>query len=141
MRCARVGFRGKRGRRGFTLAEVLAVLVITALLAAVAVPGVSGYLDRARDARQEETARLLHAAAQNRLSGLFTNEPETYAAFRALFPADGTERAADYPDGASAEAVRILLGESGLLSVIGHGSIRLEFDSELRNVLRVEYGA
>ena len=137
MRCARVGFRKKRGRRGFTLVEVLAVLVIFALLAAITVPGVTRWLDRARELRDSETAQLLRTAAQNRLNRLRADEPEAYAAFCALIPADG---AATYPDGAGAEAVRILLGESGLLSVVGRGSVRLELDAERRNVLRAEYG-
>ena len=137
MRCARVGFREKRGRRGFTLVEVLAALVIFSLLAAITVPGVTRFLVCAREMQEAETARLLRAAAQNRLKRLRADEPEAYAAFCARFPADG---AAMYPDGAGAEAVRVLLGESGLLSVVGRGSVRLELDGERRNVLRAEYG-
>ena len=55
---------GKSTKKGFTLVELIVVLVILAVLAAMLVPALVGYIDRARDEKEYQTAATIYGAAQ-----------------------------------------------------------------------------
>lgn len=55
---------GKSTKKGFTLVELIVVLVILAVLAAMLVPALVGYIDRARDEKEFQTAATIYGAAQ-----------------------------------------------------------------------------
>lgn len=55
-------------RRGFTLVELIVVLVILAVLAALLVPALTGYIDRANEAKILAEARALLTASQATVS-------------------------------------------------------------------------
>ena len=55
---------GKSSKKGFTLVELIVVLVILAVLAAMLVPALVGYIDRARQEKEYQTAATVYSAAQ-----------------------------------------------------------------------------
>jgi len=55
---------GKSSKKGFTLVELIVVLVILAVLAAMLVPALIGYIDRARQEKEYQTAATVYSAAQ-----------------------------------------------------------------------------
>ena len=55
---------GKSTKKGFTLVELIVVLVILAVLAAMLVPALTGYIRRAKQEKDYQTASVVYAAAQ-----------------------------------------------------------------------------
>lgn len=55
---------GKSSKKGFTLVELIVVLVILAVLAAMLVPALTGYIRRAKQEKDYQTASVVYAAAQ-----------------------------------------------------------------------------
>ena len=54
----------KSSKKGFTLVELIVVLVILAILAAMLVPALTGYIRRARQEKDYQTAATVLTAAQ-----------------------------------------------------------------------------
>ena len=54
----------KSSKKGFTLVELIVVLVILAILAAMLVPALTGYIRRARQEKDYQTAASILTAAQ-----------------------------------------------------------------------------
>ena len=54
----------KSSKKGFTLVELIVVLVILAILAAMLVPALTGYIRRAREEKEYQTAATVYSAAQ-----------------------------------------------------------------------------
>ena len=54
----------KSSKKGFTLVELIVVLVILAILAAMLVPALTGYIRRAREEKEYQTASTVYSAAQ-----------------------------------------------------------------------------
>ena len=54
----------KESKKGFTLVELIVVLVILAVLAAMLVPALTGYIRRAREEKEYQTAATVYSAAQ-----------------------------------------------------------------------------
>lgn len=78
-----------KSKKGFTLVELIVVLVILAVLAAMLVPALTGYIKRAREEKEYQTASTMYSAAQavitdmygrNKITGAgsLTNETEDY---------------------------------------------------------------
>ena len=55
---------GKSSKKGFTLVELIVVLVILAVLAAMLVPALTGYIKKAREEKEYQTASTIYTAAQ-----------------------------------------------------------------------------
>ena len=53
-----------KSKKGFTLVELIVVLVILAILAAMLVPALTGYIKRAREEKEYQTASTVYSAAQ-----------------------------------------------------------------------------
>ena len=70
--------------KGFTLVEVIVVLVIIAILAALLVPGLTGYIDKARNQAAIVEGRQVLMAAQ-------TISTEAYGKGTALTTLDSTQ--------------------------------------------------
>lgn len=79
----------KSSKKGFTLVELIVVLVILAILAAMLVPALTGYIRRAREEKEYQTASTVYSAAQAVItdmygrgkiskSGALTNGTSTY---------------------------------------------------------------
>ena len=54
-----------KSKKGFTLVELIVVLVILAILAAMLVPALTGYIRRAREEKEYQTAATMYTAAQS----------------------------------------------------------------------------
>lgn len=78
-----------KSKKGFTLVELIVVLVILAVLAAMLVPALTGYIKRAREEKEYQTASTMYSAAQavitdmygrNKINGAgsLTNETADY---------------------------------------------------------------
>jgi len=55
---------GKSTKKGFTLVELIVVLVILAVLAAMLVPALTGYIQKAKEEKEFQTAATVYTAAQ-----------------------------------------------------------------------------
>ena len=55
---------GKSSKKGFTLVELIVVLVILAVLAAMLVPALTGYIKKAREEKEYQTASTVFTATQ-----------------------------------------------------------------------------
>ena len=65
----------KSSKKGFTLVELIVVLVILAILAAMLVPALTGYIRRARQEKDYQTAASVLTAAQAAAIRLVTSTP------------------------------------------------------------------
>lgn len=61
-------------RRGFTLVELIVVLAILAVLAALLIPALTGYIDKANEAKVLAEARTVLTAAQATVSEAYAKE-------------------------------------------------------------------
>ena len=68
---------GKSSKKGFTLVELIVVLVILAVLAAMLVPALIGYIDRARQEKEYQTAATVYGEAQAVLTELYAKDELT----------------------------------------------------------------
>ena len=68
---------GKSSKKGFTLVELIVVLVILAVLAAMLVPALIGYIDRARQEKEYQTAATVYGAAQAVITELYAKDEFT----------------------------------------------------------------
>ena len=55
---------GKSSKKGFTLVELIVVLVILAVLAAMLVPALTGYIKKAKEEKEFQTASTIYTAVQ-----------------------------------------------------------------------------
>ena len=61
----------KESKKGFTLVELIVVLVILAVLAAMLVPALTGYIRRAREEKEYQTAATVYSAAQAVITDMY----------------------------------------------------------------------
>ena len=61
----------RKENKGFTLVELIVVLVILAILAAILVPALLGYIDKARERKDINTAKAYLDAAQSMMVELY----------------------------------------------------------------------
>ncbi|MCR4689534.1 MAG: type II secretion system GspH family protein [Saccharofermentans sp.] len=61
----------KESKKGFTLVELIVVLVILAVLAAMLVPALTGYIKRAREEKEYQTAATVYSAAQAVITDMY----------------------------------------------------------------------
>lgn len=61
-------------RRGFTLVELIVVLTLLAVLAALLIPALTGYIDKANEAKVLAEARTVLTAAQATVSEAYAKE-------------------------------------------------------------------
>lgn len=61
----------KSSKKGFTLVELIVVLVILAILAAMLVPALTGYIRRAREEKEYQTASTVYSAAQAVITDMY----------------------------------------------------------------------
>ncbi len=71
---------GKSSKKGFTLVELIVVLVILAILAAMLVPALTGYIKRAREEKEYQTASTVYAAAQAEVTEYYGRSTGTFVA-------------------------------------------------------------
>ena len=71
---------GKSTKKGFTLVELIVVLVILAVLAAMLVPALTGYIKKAREEKEYQTASTIYTAAQAEVTELYGNTTGTFTA-------------------------------------------------------------
>ena len=60
-----------KSKKGFTLVELIVVLVILAVLAAMLVPALTGYIKRAREEKEYQTASTMYSAAQAVITDMY----------------------------------------------------------------------
>ena len=60
-----------KSKKGFTLVELIVVLVILAILAAMLVPALTGYIRRAREEKEYQTASTVYTAAQAVITDIY----------------------------------------------------------------------
>ena len=60
-----------KSKKGFTLVELIVVLVILAVLAAMLVPALTGYIKRAREEKEYQTASTMYSAAQAVIADMY----------------------------------------------------------------------
>ena len=66
---------GKSTKKGFTLVELIVVLVILAVLAAMLVPALTGYIKKARQEKEYQTAAEVLTAAQALVTEYYGKTP------------------------------------------------------------------
>jgi len=66
-------------KKGFTLIELIVVIAILAILAAILIPSLTGYLDRANDAKDEANARALYSEVMLGFASDDAFDPDTIA--------------------------------------------------------------
>ena len=69
----------KESKKGFTLVELIVVLVILAVLAAMLVPALTGYIKRAREEKEYQTAATVYSAAQAVITDMYGRDKITGA--------------------------------------------------------------
>ncbi|MBR5386323.1 MAG: type II secretion system protein [Clostridiales bacterium] len=69
-----------KSKKGFTLVELIVVLVILAILAAMLVPALTGYIKRAREEKEYQTASTVYSAAQAEVTEYYGRSTGTFAA-------------------------------------------------------------
>ena len=67
----------KESKKGFTLVELIVVLVILAVLAAMLVPALTGYIKRAREEKEYQTAATVYSAAQAVITDMYGRDKIT----------------------------------------------------------------
>ncbi len=80
-----------KSKKGFTLVELIVVLVILAVLAAMLVPALTGYIKRAREEKEYQTASTMYSAAQAVITDMYGRNKITGAGSL-------TQATADYGD-------------------------------------------
>jgi len=88
---------GKSTKKGFTLVELIVVLVILAVLAAMLVPALTGYIQKAKEEKEFQTAATVYTAAQAVITEQYgKNETMTGTLTGVKADASSTEEAKKY---------------------------------------------
>lgn len=81
----------KVNKKGFTLIEMIVVIAIIGILAAILVPSMVGYLETAKESREEANAKMVYTAAQAAVTSLEATNPVAGTGTGTVYAENATE--------------------------------------------------